>query len=125
MTAPLTDHVLTGRPADAAEAKEALDRLLDTLPSCSPSARSDALLAVSELVSAAQRHGIDVSSVTARTGDDWVDLSFAYAPQPQGEQVEAALTDGWAWTIAASVADKLDVSSTSSQGLRVRLLLRM
>ncbi|MFJ4715169.1 hypothetical protein [Streptomyces sp. NPDC088785] len=124
MTTLPADHRLTGRPADAGEAKEALGRLLDTLPDCSPSARSDALLTVSELISAAQQHGIDVSSVTARAEDDWVDLNIAYEPQPQG-QVEAALTDGWAWTIAASVADKLDVSSTSAEGLRVRLLLRV
>ncbi|MFE6886779.1 hypothetical protein [Streptomyces sp. NPDC057694] len=124
MTTLPADHLLTGHPADATQAREGLGHLLDSMPSCSPSARSDALLTVSELILAAQRHGIDVAAVTARAGDDWVDLDIAYEPQPQGE-VEAALTDGWAWTIAASVADKLDVTSTSSDALRVRLLLRV
>ncbi|MFF3641760.1 hypothetical protein [Streptomyces sp. NPDC002564] len=119
------EYRLTGRPASVGEAQQALGRLLDgRFPSCSASARADTLLVVSQLIDAAQQHGIDVAGVTARVGDDLIDLHVEYEPQTD-VQVESALTDGWAWTNAASLADKLSITQSSAEGLKVRLLVRL
>ncbi|MGY0020424.1 ATP-binding protein [Streptomyces sp. YJ-C3] len=116
---------LSGVPDNPAEAREAVDLLIEEPGEACPVAlRGDIMLAVSELVSNAEQHTPGIRCFTAAVHGGTLGVTVDYAPGGRGD-FHMSSRAGYGWSIVTAVAASVTATQPLTGGKRVRVLLRL